>query len=405
MPQSDRATSPWLSAAAWGVGVAAAAAALELALRTSTRRPMGNPFDHRLFCEMDPRLGWRKIPNFAATRSTSEYTVREHFNSRGLRGPEWPIARSDAYRVLVLGDSFVEGYGVAAEDMCTHVLERELRSASGRDVEVINGATGGYSTDQELLFFEGEGRVYAPDLTILVFYENDLWDNTRGNVSRAQKPRFVLGDDHTLVLADVAAAAPVSEEWSPALTTARLLLQRSRLWQCLRQGAMNWALLASLAWQHAKTRFPGYRVPLNFWVWADVEPEAVTAAYRLAESLVRRLRDAVVSSGSEFLVVYAPSQPAVNDRMWRVMRTHWGMPESGWSPARVGSRIGEICRRNGITCLDTTPDLRARAADGTSVYYPLDGHWNAIGHRVAAQCIARQILPLVAMPRAGARMG
>ena len=132
--------------------------AAEVVLRLFWRSPSRQPSHHRLFCRYDPLYGWSKIPGFAADRITREYRVRERFNSRGLRGPEYPYEKpGNEYRILVLGDSSAEGYSVEFEQLFSELLERGLAARSGRRIEAINAGTGGWSTDQELLFFEHEG--------------------------------------------------------------------------------------------------------------------------------------------------------------------------------------------------------------------------------------------------------
>jgi hypothetical protein len=49
----------------------------------------------------------------------------------------------------------------------------------------------------------------------------------------------------------------------------------------------------------------------------------------------------------------------------------------------------DLCREEGLTFLDLTPELRARAEAGHNVYFPDDSHWNAEGHEVAARALAR----------------
>lgn len=81
------------------------------------------------------------------------------------------------------------------------VLEELLGSNSEcGSVEVINGSTAGYSTDQEYLFFESEGHKYDADLVLVFFYYNDLFFNTTGmGTGRKPKPFFdVDGDRLTL---------------------------------------------------------------------------------------------------------------------------------------------------------------------------------------------------------------
>ena len=55
---------------------------------------------------------------------------------------------------------------------------------------------------------------------------------------------------------------------------------------------------------------------------------------------------------------------------------------------RVSTRVQEVFRDffadRGIATLDLLPALEGR----TDVYFSIDEHWNAVGHRVAAETIA-----------------
>src|SRR6185503_10484818 len=74
--------------------------------------------DHqRLFVEYDSLRGWRNVPNMVGRYVTKEYTVEMSYNERGYRGPLLPYHKPrGVHRILVLGDSFVEGYTVALDD-------------------------------------------------------------------------------------------------------------------------------------------------------------------------------------------------------------------------------------------------------------------------------------------------
>src|SRR5262249_31296523 len=70
----------------------------------------------------------------------------------------------------------------------------ERLEAALPDTDVINAGVPGYSTAQEMLFYEQEGQRYRPDLVLLVVVPNDLTDNLdpRG-------PRFRLDDGRLVV--------------------------------------------------------------------------------------------------------------------------------------------------------------------------------------------------------------
>lgn len=87
-------------------------------------------------------------------------------------------ATNDKYRILVLGDSFVEGRQVKTENLFTSLLEQKL-SSEGRRVEVINAgvqATGtGYQYELWKEFIEPSVKV--DHLVLCFFMGNDLIDN------------------------------------------------------------------------------------------------------------------------------------------------------------------------------------------------------------------------------------
>ena len=94
-------------------------------------------------------------------------------NSKGLRDREFAYARTPGtLRILMLGDSFTEGWGVAVGDTFAKRLER-LYAARGITAEVINAGVGNYDTVMEVNYFLDEGHKYDPDIVVLNFTFND----------------------------------------------------------------------------------------------------------------------------------------------------------------------------------------------------------------------------------------
>lgn len=98
-------------------------------------------------------------------------------NSRGFRDYEYPYTKEEGVaRIVVIGDSVADGYGLDLEDSFGKVLERTLNGpGAGLDnrVEVIILAQGGYSTTQELFLLEHEAYRYDPDLVVWSYVLND----------------------------------------------------------------------------------------------------------------------------------------------------------------------------------------------------------------------------------------
>src|SRR3977135_174662 len=106
----------------------------------------------------DPVLGWRNKPNARVFFHRREYDVELRTNAQGLRDPERSYDGA-AFRVLALGDSFLEGYSVPFEASVTHLVEERL-AGPGCPIEVINGGVANYSTDQEYLAYRQGGGGY-----------------------------------------------------------------------------------------------------------------------------------------------------------------------------------------------------------------------------------------------------
>ena len=111
----------------------------------------------------------RLEPDAAVTHRSGEFD----YVSLGLRGREVAESKPAGHRrLVVLGDSFVAGVGVADEDVFTEQLARDW---SQQDVEVINVGRAGTSTIREVTLFRQIGQRFDPDVVLLVYYlGNDL---------------------------------------------------------------------------------------------------------------------------------------------------------------------------------------------------------------------------------------
>src|SRR5512138_156188 len=109
-----------------------------------------------------PLLGWEKVPGHVHRSERDGVSVQFRYNSHGLRSPERAYERpAGTRRVLVLGDSFAEGFFVDEDGTVAAQLEHGLNADGHGPCEAINAGTAAYSTDQEYLFYREEGRRYG----------------------------------------------------------------------------------------------------------------------------------------------------------------------------------------------------------------------------------------------------
>src|SRR5579863_8512603 len=76
---------------------------------------------HVNFTEYDPLLGWRHTPNSSGELSNDEYHTEVKYNSKGLRGLDRPYTKpQNLFRIVVVGDSFADGYTVQVHPLRRH---------------------------------------------------------------------------------------------------------------------------------------------------------------------------------------------------------------------------------------------------------------------------------------------
>ncbi|MDH4186978.1 MAG: SGNH/GDSL hydrolase family protein [Nitrospira sp.] len=114
----------------------------------------------------DPILDWRYKPN---TQSQWGKVVYD-YNGTGFRGESHGIEKpAGVVRVVVIGDSVTEGYGVEWRDVFASNVQAKL----GAGYEIVSLGMGGLNTPQEVHILEEVGVRYRPDYVVVNFVLND----------------------------------------------------------------------------------------------------------------------------------------------------------------------------------------------------------------------------------------
>ena len=314
----------------------------EMTLRLMGLNPLYVSPERSRFWKYDSLLGWSHQPGQVGIFETTQFRTNVRINENGLRDHEHPYERqNDSERVLVLGDSFAWGYGVEETERFSQLLEDAL------DVEVINAGVSGYSTDQELLWYQNEGIKYETDLVILVVAGNDVGDNERQLVNTIYyKPKFVI-EDGQLVLTGY----PVPKT-SPQGKFIYALSQRSALTYFLVQRYFDLLSMygkIKVNSDQADTPAPGMN--------SEREP------FKLTIALIKEMRNTAESKGAKFMIV-------ATDRWWN------------YSSVETYNDFITTMQNEGFLVLDVES---MPGFDPEEMLIPDDGHWNESGNEFVAE--------------------
>src|SRR5262245_33377873 len=126
-------------------------------------------------------LGYRAArgrPGEDRMLSRPEFTVHVVTNALGFREPRLPSPKPPhTVRIVALGDSFTQGYGVEEGEAYPRQLERRLAARDpARTYEVVNLGIPGTSPRDYLEHLRDPGLAYHPDIVLVAVMANDVQD-------------------------------------------------------------------------------------------------------------------------------------------------------------------------------------------------------------------------------------
>lgn len=367
-----------------GLVLLGAAVGLVLA-ELAARLLLPPPRTHDQPNELHAELGFRGVPGtripFQDERGSYEFAL----GRQGFRGRELPAGPGAARRVLFLGDSFLVGLGLRAEELVTARSERALRER-GVTAEVYNLSTIDTGTGQQLLLLERFGPGLAPDDVVLVLYPaNDVVNDTielagRTRVSPADAVRpYVLPDGEGL-----------AREYVHPLRGP--LRTHSRLFALAERSLFSWSVSGVGPAPSMTARLRNGRPPREeLEIFRRHDPgDAWEQGWRRSFSLLRAVRDRCQQLGARLLVLVVPSEHQVQrgakvvgwDLATRLVLSKpldalldWNLPEQ---------RLARFFGQQGIEARLLLGPLREAVAAGQRVY-ARDGHLSEAGHALAAR--------------------
>jgi hypothetical protein len=339
-------------------------------------------------------LGHFHVPGFNGWIKAPEFTTQVTISQLGLRDSRQSYDKPPGtFRVLLLGDSFVEAVQVAQQDGIAERIEALLNDDPARPVEVINAGVAAYGTGQELLLLDQIGAQFQPDLVVLLFfvgndltnnnYKLELWD---GDLKLALKPYFDLAQDGSLRL--IPGPPPLPREG-----VVNMLRRNSVLFNVFETGVAN-KLDQSYPREQLEA-LGGLRTPLS-GLYDTQPPDEWQRAWTISELLLARIRDRSAQMGAPLVIVGAPEWRTLEPEAWAEEIRKSNPRSNRLASGRLTidaptTHLGEVALRLGVPYVDLLPPFQAAFPTQRPLYYEFDKHWTANGHAVAAQVVAQEL--------------
>ncbi|MDH4079443.1 MAG: SGNH/GDSL hydrolase family protein [Nitrospira sp.] len=344
-----------------------------------------------------PGKGTTFIPN-AYYRHSKEGFSEGQFNSHGFRDYERTYEKpTDVFRILVLGDSFVEALQVPLEDSFTAQLEKMLNGArvSSSRFEVLALGQSGFGTADEHLRYLNFGAAYNPDLVILAFFTGNDFRNNSKFLNRENVAFYYEFDEkHDLVL-----DRSLIDAYEESLTYPKRLLEelkrKSHLLSLISERVYLFRrqlVEARMTDGHKGEEGAGDDKRQSVDLFSDLNmyradlPTAWRESVEVTKGIILRFRKSVEERGGRFLLLGLSSAEQVHPEVGNERKSRYRIELDYDQPDRI---LEEFARRNSIPFLSLMPAFREYHIKTRQYLHGFGpshgGHWNRTGHRLAAE--------------------
>ena len=355
--------------------------------------------------QRDDRVLYRLVPGVERIAVLNPMdggaVIRYRINNQGFRGAE--LARpGESMRVLVYGDSFIQGDYSPTEETFTEQLKRRLARKTGKSIEVVNAGVIGYGPDQELRRMEEELPTLKPNLVIVaIFAGNDFGDLIRDKLYRLSNDGFL--EDNPSAFLDDSLASHMEQSFRSEPMLRKIL--RGAMGRLFGPGnpAIGREARRARVDAHLKQAIDEYRQyviegdnavhPLlrnPYDADLSLTPTSESARYKIAmmEQIMRRMGDTAAKNNAALVFLLIPSLLDAADKHEIAEVDPVKYPE--YKRSALTDILEQICQRNGFRAVNLFGPFWARRAD--DLYFRVDGHWKREGQAYAAELVSEFVI-------------
>lgn len=324
--------------------------------------------------EKHPWGAWRR-PHDTSRHKTSCFDITIITNELGARDDSFSNGSTES--IVLLGDSFAEGYGVSHANSAATILEEKI----GRPIHNLGSAGNFGPLQQYLIYREFVGIIKHSEVLIFLLPANDFTDNdySSWSESKAQRKRYrpYFGAKEPLIPFYPNEAVPTDNQINPGETQTLAAYVKD--------------FLVAYTWTANSLRTIKYLYDPPEPIIDVTQPSSnyTAATLQQQKNLITAyaaiIRDAHPRPVS---VIIIPGDDDIN--YYRASGHSMDYKSMLWF-----KELKKLAEKTGGTLIDLlehTPD------DHAQLFHSCDGHWSAKGNLWAAQTLYEQLLNLPKSP-------
>ncbi len=308
----------------------------------------------QFWADLNPVFGVWHPPRVRYQHAKSCFNVIYRSNAYGARDRERARHASEK-RVLVLGDSFIEGLGVERAQRLSDRLERDT------GIPHLNfGTAGNFGSTQYLLLYKTLVKSFSHNAVMVgVLPDNDFSDDDlsahKHHTPDRYRPYLRGKYPHYRLVYTPGRLGLINHAWP--MRTRRLL--------------QEFSYTANVIPRLTRLFHPRYR------------PKGYAGYYDFNQAQLERLQYALrrIKSEAEGRSVTVFTIPRANDF------ARFGTAGS----APLPKRLETFCEQHGIRYVDLMPSMLGHTTNWAHYFLACDGHWSAAGHETAAAVLLKTL--------------
>ena len=329
-------------------------------------------------------------PNTSDVARTPEWESKYKINSLGLRDREYSREKpTNTFRILMVGDSYIEGQGVQSEETVSKVLEKSLsEKIKDKKVEVLNAGFLSYSPLLEYMFLKHHGLQFQPDLVILNFDQSDIIDDY---IYEAELIKDQSGLPIGFSKPQVRASDYVEKD--KLLPFVPLVIKKF-----LHQNSAFYLFLANSTRAKKPIFYPEIGetqvTPGNpgkdKLITTRDKVEDYEGLWSLSKRNLKWLVELLNENDVKLLVNVYPYAHQVSATEWSEGRKAWFLEPKTYIHDRDFQTLASFAHLEKVPFHSMASDFRSE--QNHPLFFKVDGHWTKLGHQVAARSLEKYLL-------------